>query len=140
MSRRRALTWLAAIITFLGLSTVLDACGYLESRLLYFPGRDRFLTPRGVEDVSFPTTEGLNLHAWFIPAQGHAPGAGPAPAILHVHGNAGNIADHAGFSAFLPREGFSVLLFDYRGYGRSDLSPRKFNREDLIADTDAALD
>ena len=60
-------------------------------------------------------------------------------AILHVHGNAGHVANHAEFSAFLTQAGFHVLVFDYRGYGRSDDGGR-LTRAKLVADTHAALD
>lgn len=107
--------------------------------LFYYPDRSPFPTPPGVEDVSFRSTDSLTLHGWFIPAEGGAPGR-RAPAILVVHGNAGNIANHVEFASFLPPAGFAVFIFDYRSYGRSDRSPRSLNRVDLIADTNAALD
>src|SRR5262245_28674085 len=97
MSRRRAAAWGAAVCLVLGLSAVLDACGFLESRLAYFPSREPFDTPRGVEDVTFRSKDGLTLHGWFMPAPGVGPGA-PGAAVLHVHGNAGNIESHADFS------------------------------------------
>jgi fermentation-respiration switch protein FrsA (DUF1100 family) len=40
-----------------------------------------------------------------------------------VHGNAQNISTHIGAVAWLPAEGFDVLLFDYRGYGSSEGTP-----------------
>ena len=47
---------------------------------------------------------------------GRAPSAG---ALLFFHGNAGNIGDRALHAGLLSAAGFDVLLFDYRGYGRS---------------------
>ena len=45
-------------------------------------------------------------------------------AVLFCHGNAGNITHRAGALEMLHnRVGVSVLIFDYRGYGRSEGSP-----------------
>ncbi|MGH9803133.1 MAG: alpha/beta hydrolase, partial [Blastocatellia bacterium] len=40
--------------------------------------------------------------------------------ILHSHGNGGNIINTAWYGVKLTEDGFDVLIFDYRGYGRSD--------------------
>jgi dipeptidyl aminopeptidase/acylaminoacyl peptidase len=89
----------------------------------------------GGESVSFTSADGIKLHGWFIPAAGGAVGA---PTILHVHGNAGNIESHIGFTEYLPAAGFNLFIFDYRGYGQSEGSAR--TRGPLIDDTNAALD
>jgi uncharacterized protein len=51
---------------------------------------------------------------------------GPGPAVGHVllcQGNAGNVGDRILHAALLSAAGFDVLLFDYRGYGRSSGRP-----------------
>jgi dienelactone hydrolase len=138
--RRKRLWWILLPVTaaLLALWVVSTVNGWMES-FFYLPVRGDFPTPTGAEDVAFPTTDGLTLHGWFIPAA--APREqGPAPAILFAHGNAGNLSHHYEFADFLPTEGLSVFIFDYRSYGRSDRSPRRLQRDDLIADTNAALD
>jgi uncharacterized protein len=102
--------------------------------------REQFQTPRGVEDVTFTTPDGLTLHAWYLPPRAHLPTDPPAPAIVHVHGNAGHIGWHADFSRYLTGHGFGVLIFDYRGFGRSDMPQRRLRRDDLLTDTLAAFD
>jgi uncharacterized protein len=65
-------------------------------------------------DLTIATEDGERLHGWWIPA--------PSPAVAHVlvcHGNAGNVGDRVAQAALLVAAGFDVLLFDYRGYGRS---------------------
>lgn len=136
-TRRRALRdWatLAGVLTLALLMTRLTGC--VES-MAYYPSRGAFTTPAGYEDVWITTEDGVRLHAWFMPARGLAPGE-QAPAILHAHGNAGNVSFHDSFSDFLTAHGFHVLLFDYRGYGRSD-SARPLRRAALAKDTRAAL-
>lgn len=135
-TRRRRLTRLMMIFAVLiGVITVTKLTGAGE-RLFYWPSRSAFETPTGVEDVTF-TSDGLTLHGWFYPAVGVPPGE-TAPTIVHCHGNAFNISRHSVFVDFLPREGFNVLIFDYRCYGRSDRGP--LNREGLIDDAEAAID
>jgi uncharacterized protein len=69
------------------------------------------------EDVTIRTEDGETLHAWWILAK-NAHGA-----VLLLHGNAGNISHRLDYAAMFDRLGFSTLLVDYRGYGRSTGSP-----------------
>jgi hypothetical protein len=45
------------------------------------------------------------------------------PVILIAHGRSANMAKRASIAARLSRDGFGVLMFDYRGYGGSQGSP-----------------
>jgi len=137
--RRAAIRLGSLFVAVVVLGWLLDIPGWLESRMMYYPSRDLFVTPPGVEEVWFETGDGVRLHAWFMPAT-DASTDHPAPAVLHVHGNAGNVASHADFSSFLPQRGVSVLLFDYRSYGRSDSPGGILRRKHLLRDADAALD
>ncbi len=131
----RTVRW-SVIVLLVGVGVVrMSGCA---ERLAYFPSPQAFVTPEGYEDVWFETADGLKLHGWFMPAKGIGVD-GVAPAILHVHGNAGNVSSHESFSRFLTYEGFHVLVFDYRGYGRSD-DRGGLNRDRLVVDTQAALD
>ena len=107
-------------------------------RLAYFPSRDPFQTPVGFEDVFFQTPDGLTLHGWFLPSRAPAADGQRPPAVLHCHGNAGNVSFHSYFSDFLPDHGISVFLFDYRCFGRSD--PGALRKKKLLVDAEAALD
>jgi pimeloyl-ACP methyl ester carboxylesterase len=86
-------------------------------------------------DVALGTDDGGRLHAWWIPAS--------APTIGHVllcHGNAGNISDRVPHAALLSAAGFDVLLFDYRGYGRSSGRPgERSSYDDARSARDALL-
>jgi uncharacterized protein len=137
--KRRARVYALILGVIVVLSIVFDLRGCLEHTLAYFPIRASFTTPTGYEDVTFTTEDGLTLHGWFMPARGSSPES-PAPAVLHVHGNAGNVSYHDAFSNYLPRQGISVFLFDYRSFGRSDRARGRLNRYDLARDTNAALD
>lgn len=85
----------------------------------------------GSEELVFRTEDGLELGGWFLPA-----GEGDArAAVLVFNGNAGHRAFRAPLAAALSRVGFSVLLFDYRGYGGNRGSPSEAG---LAADARAA--
>lgn len=136
LARSRVLRFVAFLLL---LATVFRFTNWLESRVFYFPTRAtaaEMRAPKGAEDVFFPGPEGTTLHGWFFPAVTTDPG--PHPAVLHCHGNAGNIDGHAEYSMFLAPKGHSVFVFDYRGYGASDPGPH--HRHALMADTRAALD
>ena len=94
-----------------------------QERLLYLPhaGREHVATPaeRGLawEDVTLTTEDELALDAWWLPAPE------PRGSLLFFHGNAGNISHRLESIAQFQRLGVSVLIIDYRGYGRSEGRP-----------------
>ena len=106
-----------------------------QPRLVYFPQVERELTttPRAAgldyEDFSLHTEDGVQLHGWWVPARA-ARGA-----VLLMHGNAGNISHRIGYATMFNRLGYSVLLFDYRGYGKSGGHP---DEEGTYRDAEAA--
>ncbi|MBC7772706.1 MAG: alpha/beta fold hydrolase [Pyrinomonadaceae bacterium] len=112
--------------------------GCIESNVFYFPSRESFTNPPGCEDVWIKTPDGKRLHGWFMRAADAAPGE-VRPAVLHCHGNAGNVESHLDFSRFLTHAGMHVFIFDYRGYGRSDPA-RMLSRDVLLLDSLAAFD
>ena len=138
-ARSRRLRLFIILTLLLAIVPIMNFTGCAESTAFYFPTRESFVTPKGFEDVTITTPDGVKLHAWFMPAHNRAAGAGPAPAVIHCHGNAGNISSHEAFSRFLPHSGVSVLIFDYRGYGRSEIAGR-LNRAACMTDTLAAYD
>ncbi|MEO0511410.1 MAG: alpha/beta fold hydrolase [Planctomycetota bacterium] len=112
----------------------------IESVLFYYPSPRAVQAPDGAEDVTFPSSvgrhaRGKTLHAWWL-----APTTDrPKGTVLFCHGNADAIDAHHAFVSSLPSQGYGVLLFDYRGYGRSEWDGR-LNRDRLIADAVGALD
>lgn len=71
------------------------------------------------EELRIDTADGEELHAWWLPAdEARANGY----TVLHLHGNAGNIAHRLGLLEFFHELGFATLIIDYRGYGESSCS------------------
>lgn len=107
-----------------------------QRRMMYLPfGRVPSPAAAGVplaEEVQLHTEDGLALGAWFVPTQ-----KAPARAtVLVFNGNAGNRSYRASLAVALAREGLSVLLFDYRGYGGNSGDPTEAG---LLRDARAAL-
>lgn len=96
---------------------------FSQEKLLYYPeiGREVETTPHdyglAYEPLSLLTSDGERLDAWFV-AQEQA-----RASVLILHGNAGNISHRMDTIAMFHRLGYSVLIFDYRGYGRSTGKP-----------------
>ncbi len=67
------------------------------------------------QDVAFAAVDGLMLRGWFVPA----PPSG-APAIVYAHGSGQDQRSGLNLVPALHQAGYDVLLFSYRGSGRSD--------------------
>lgn len=80
-----------------------------------------------LDDVWMTTPDGVRLHGWWCRPhrveQGVPVRVESRAVLLWCHGNAGNISDR--YRKLVPMVRFpaDVLIFDYRGYGRSGGSP-----------------
>ncbi len=88
--------------------------------------------PPGLEfdNVDFRSADGTKLHGWYVPHER------PRAVVLFCHGNAGNVTHRAAMLRDLhDRAGLAVMIFDYRGYGRSEGKP---DEDGVLADARAA--
>src|SRR5579872_2440649 len=94
---------------------------WFEHGQIYRPTREFVATGaelgRPFQDVYFTTTDGVRLNAWFFPADDGSPRG--RFACLICHGNGGKLSHRLELCRVLLRSGAGVLVFDYRGYGRS---------------------
>src|SRR5581483_4444145 len=108
---------------------------WLEQALVYHPDRNLSMIPNSFglpfEELRLTAEDGASIHGWFLPA----PSSKPGYAILFCHGNAGNISHRLTKSRLLRPLGLAILLFDYRGYGRSEGTP---SEEGTYWDAEAA--
>jgi uncharacterized protein len=129
-----------ALFTFGGLALFYFGARWFERSVVFHPERytegARWKLPRGGEDVWFKGASGERLHGWYVSAPGD--GAEHAVTIIYFHGNGGNINVVGWLGETLSARGFNVLLFDYRGYGRSEGSVR--DERAIYEDADAAYD
>lgn len=108
----------------------------VESATFYVPSRAPFETPAFASDVTIRAGGRATMHGWWLEADPDVPAKG---VILFCHGNAGRLPDHLAFVERFPSLGYDVLMFDYRGYGRSS-RPTQINRFSLLRDARAAHD
>lgn len=119
----RALVFVAIVVVAVVLWSLL--LNGMKRSTLFFPERH----PVGFWDMSYlsvqptehwiETPDGARLHALLFSASDTS----DAPFLIHYHGNGGNLSYRAPIASSLANRGVSTLLFDYRGYGRSDGSP-----------------
>ncbi len=134
---RRVLSVGGTVFLLLVVAGVLFRVFGIERRFLYHPDRLVARTPRDVglayDDATFPAADGTRLHGWWVPAEG------ARLTVVWCHGNAGNISGRVGNLALLHRRlGVNVLLFDYRGYGRSDGTLSDLDERATSADVEGA--
>jgi fermentation-respiration switch protein FrsA (DUF1100 family) len=94
----------------------------LDEMLLFFPSRypDGNWQPEGLvfEDVWFRAQDGTRLHGWYCPCEN------ARAVVLYAHGNAGNLSHRSPRMKHLQKDlRVAALVFDYRGYGRSEGTP-----------------
>jgi len=98
---------------------------WFENRQTYHPSRSFDMTGdelgRPWEDVTFKAADGVELNAWFFPAETNS--VRRRLVFLVCHGNGGNISHRLGLYELLLEAGVNVFAFDYRGYGKSRGKP-----------------
>ena len=104
-----------------GYAAVLLAAFAFQSRLVYFPNvPSRAIGPGpdsiglAYESVEILTEDGIRLDAWYVPVRE------PRGTVLFFHGNAGNISHRLDSLRVFNKLGLATLIFDYRGFGRSE--------------------
>jgi uncharacterized protein len=125
----------AAIVVGLAWAIVLAFAWAFQRALIYFPmggvpsPADAGLSD--VEQVTFTTADGLELHGWFARSRESR----SRFTLVVFNGNAGNRAYRARLARAFRDHGLGVLLFDYRGFGGNDGRP---SEEGLALDARAA--
>ncbi|MCF2150514.1 lysophospholipase [Desmonostoc muscorum LEGE 12446] len=118
----RSLLWAGIIAAFVYFAI----CLFLfisQTRFIFFPSVVIEKTPEffnlPYEEVWLPvavkTGKVEHIHGWWIKAK-----QPNAKVLLYLHGNGINIGANIGHANRFYQLGFSVLLIDYRGYGRSE--------------------
>jgi hypothetical protein len=109
---------------------------YLAHRSIYYPSK--FPTGwweeqkrLGAADVELTAADGVKLHGWWLRR------ADSQIATLFLHGNAGNVTHRSLAMAAVSAAGSSILVVDYRGFGKSEGRPSEAG---LYADAAAAYD
>lgn len=113
---------------------LVPACS-ISSRLL-LPRSEWLVQPdelgMSFEDIEIETGRSTSVHGWFIPSEQSG-----GRTVVVCHGNGANISFYHPYYSFLHAAGFNVLLYDYRGYGKSR---GKLSIDALFSDTEAVLE
>ncbi|MDD5008316.1 MAG: alpha/beta hydrolase [Syntrophorhabdaceae bacterium] len=123
---------IAVALAYLGLTVMIY---FQQDGMIYVPEKTITHNPHNIglvyEEVSVRTKDGLSISGWYIPAKNEK------AVILFCHGNAGNISSRLDSIRIFNDLSLSVLIFDYRGYGRSEGRPSEAG---TYLDAEAAWD
>lgn len=103
-------------------TAIAAAGGSVDEWFLFHPapwqeGDGAFITLQH-RDQNFEAADGTQLHAWYCPVDD------PKAVVLFAHGNAGHLGHRSWLIRKLTTElQVSVMIFDYRGYGKSEGTP-----------------
>ncbi|HUJ08577.1 MAG TPA: alpha/beta hydrolase [Verrucomicrobiae bacterium] len=113
-----------------------------DQSYVFHPTTTLTRTPQDVDlafdSVILATTDGVNIHGWFIPEQsdeGDGASGDVSPCLLFFHGGDGNCSDRLQKVRLFHDIGLDVFIFDYRGYGKSSGTPSEHG---LAIDAQAA--
>lgn len=107
---------------------------WMEPRVAFFPTPGESETPQtfGVafDASTIDTADGERLRVWVMPAPT------PRANVLYFHGNGANLSNWAPILIGIVKRGYSVVAFDYRGFGKSTGRPTE---RGLRRDVDAVV-
>ena len=114
---------------------VFAVAGFFQGKAIYRPTRTVRQTPRYIgldyEEIELIARDGVRITGWYVPArQGHK-------TLIFCHGNAGNVGHRLYKIAIFHGLGQNCLIFDYRGYGKSQGKP---SEKGTYLDAKAAYD
>lgn len=137
MALRYFVIWIL-VLAVVGLPVGFFLARRFEASVTFHPERAAlggvWRVPPGAEEVWFETHDGVKLYGWLFRAASR-----PAAAtVIYFHGNGGNLSYCEWVGGSLAGRGLDVLLFDYRGYGRS--GGEMSDERGLYLDADAAYD
>lgn len=129
-SMMNILLWLAGLYLVVCLGGVL-----INRHFIYAPNPVRAAPAevglRGVEEVELEAADRTKLVAWLMAA------ASGRPTLLYFTGNAGSPSSRADKIRSFQRDGYGLLLMNYRGFGGSEGRPTETHN---VADGIAAYD
>ena len=122
--KKKKMSWLVSLLVVLaGVCVGWWTVAYMLQDWIMFPSD---VAPPPLVSPPYPNAEvfkadietGGWVEAWFVPAPG-VNASNPGPVVVFFHGNAELIDHQGGIVAGYHEMGVSVLLVEYRGYGRS---------------------
>lgn len=72
-----------------------------------------------VQDLYLNTPDNVKINLWYLKAQNNK------PTIIFCHGDAGNLSDYQTLLKTVADQGLGLVLWDYRGFGKSSGKPEE---------------
>jgi fermentation-respiration switch protein FrsA (DUF1100 family) len=129
--------WAALVFPPILLSSSLYGFHWFEYAITFQPHpyvQGEWTPPNNAEEVTFLNGQNQRLAGWFL----RSSSGNSHAVVIFFHGQGGNINNVGFIGEALVRRGFDVLLFDYRGYGKSE--GQITCERDMYEDADAAYD
>lgn len=119
----------------LTMTVYLGTLYFAQNNLLFFPDK-KYKSPAdvaisGFSEMTLKASDGVNITAWYH--QGNK----DKPAILFLHGNAGQVATFAPSLLPIADAGYAVLMMEYRGFGKTQ---GKISQKTVVQDAALAFD
>jgi len=129
------MTYIISVIVLITVYIIICFLLYLfQDKMVYVPCNEIFKTPldEGMEyeDLDIFAADGGCINGWYIPNDKRQ------EVVLFCHGNGGSMSHRVETVKLIYDLGFSVLIFDYRGYGISEGTPTE---KGTYLDAEAAL-
>jgi abhydrolase domain-containing protein 17 len=126
MAKRTRPFWFRLIrgITIIYAALCIFSCT-MADKLIFIPQRPAY-TKQAPSLISFPTSKGETITAFYFPAK---PGK---PTVLYSHGNAEDIGGSVELYQQWRNDGWGVLAYDYPGYGHATGRPTESSSERAI--------
>jgi len=100
---------------------LVTSIGIFERAYAIKPDREYFMTPDSVgwnyEELKIRTVDDFMLNVWIYAAN---PKRSKDTVIILAYPDAGNMSYFVYYSSILANSGYTVVTFDYRGFGKSD--------------------
>ena len=108
---------------------------FLQEKLYIFPD-SKYISPKeagapSFKEVYIKADDGVLIRTWL------SKGKEDKPFILFFHGNVAQNAEFALMMAQYLREGFGVMMMEYRGFGKAQ---GKFSQENIYMDAKSSFD
>ena len=99
---------------------------FTQHKMVFFPGKNLAMTPDEIglqyEDLYIQSGNKEKINVWYFPCRDSIE-IPDKKVVLFCHGNAGNISHRLETVEYILSLGANIMLFDYRGFGKSEGSP-----------------
>jgi fermentation-respiration switch protein FrsA (DUF1100 family) len=106
------------MVVWLAICTILFT---IQDKMVFVPFSAVEHTPAELdlefEELELQTRDGERIHGWFVDTENSR------GTVVYCHGNGGNIGGRMAIISAMAERGFDLLIFDYRGYGKSTGTP-----------------